>query len=209
MVPRNRVVALDKSSSTEEVRRAFLEKGHQRLPVYDANLDNVIGYVAAKDVLQTALERQALSVDDLMRPAVFFPEAMKAVKVLKEMQEKHQKLAVIVDERGGMAGIVTMEDLLEELVGEIFSEDDRGAPASVRVRPDGSPDPRGEPRARHSAARGRAVGHHRRLLHRTRGPHPGTRRARCGRGWHHHGDPREHTQAHSHHPRDQARAARR
>jgi putative hemolysin len=98
----------------------------------------VVGYVAAKDVLQTALEKQVLSVDDLMRPAVFFPEAMKAVKVLKEMQEKHQKLAVIVDERGGMAGIVTMEDMLEELVGDIFSEDDRGAPASVRVRPDGS-----------------------------------------------------------------------
>ena len=138
MVPRNRVIALERTASAEELRRAFLEKGHQRLPVYDDTLDNVVGYVAAKDVLQTSLEKQSLSVDDLMRPAVFFPEAMKAVKVLKEMQAKHQKLAIIVDERGGMAGIVTMEDLLEELVGEIFSEDDRGAPASVRVRPDGS-----------------------------------------------------------------------
>ncbi len=143
MVPRNRVVALDRTSTTEDLRQAFLEKGHQRLPVYDDTLDNVVGYVAAKDVLQTSLDKTvergtALTVDELMRPCVFFPEAMKAPKLLKEMQHKHQKLAIIVDERGGMAGIITMEDLLEELVGEIFSEDDRGAPAAVRLRPDGS-----------------------------------------------------------------------
>jgi putative hemolysin len=138
MVPRNRVVALDQASTADDVRKAFLEKGHQRLPVYRDSLDNVLGYIAAKDVLQMSLEKTTLSIEELMRPAVFFPEAMKAVKVLKEMQEKHQKIAVMVDERGGMAGIVTMEDLLEELVGDIYSEDDRGAPTPVRIRLDGS-----------------------------------------------------------------------
>jgi putative hemolysin len=138
MVPRNRVVALDRASSTEDVRKLFLERAHQRVPVYDETLDNVIGYLSAKDVLGVALERQPLSVDELLRPATFYPEAMKAVAVLRDMQKNHVNLAIIVDERGGMAGLLTMEDLLEELVGEIFSEDDRGGPAPVRLRPDGS-----------------------------------------------------------------------
>lgn len=138
MVPRNRVVALDRASPAEELRRLFVERPHERVPVYEETLDNVVGYVSAKDVLAVALERQPLSVDELMRPPTFYPEAMKAVAVLRDMQKNHVNLAIVVDERGGMAGLLTMEDLLEELVGEIFSEDDRGGPAPVRLRPDGS-----------------------------------------------------------------------
>jgi putative hemolysin len=138
MVPRNRVIALDRASAAEEVRRLFLESAHQRVPVYEENLDNVVGYVTSKDVLAVALERGPLSVDELLRPPTFYPEAMKAVSILRDMQKNHVNLAIVVDERGGMAGILTMEDLLEELVGEIFSEDDRGGPAPVRLRPDGS-----------------------------------------------------------------------
>lgn len=138
MVPRNRVVALDRASATEEVRKLFLERAHQRVPVYQESLDNVVGYVSSKDVLAVALERAPLSIDELLRPPTFYPEAMKAVAVLRDMQKNHVNLAIVVDERGGMAGLLTMEDLLEELVGEIFSEDDRGGPAPVRLRPDGS-----------------------------------------------------------------------
>jgi putative hemolysin len=138
MTPRNRVVALVRTATAEEVRKSFLERAHERVPVYDDNPDNVVGYVAAKDVLAMALERLPLSIDELVRPATFYPESMKATAVMKDMQKNHVNLAIVVDERGGMAGIVTMEDLLEELVGDIFSEDDRGGPAPVRLRPDGS-----------------------------------------------------------------------
>jgi putative hemolysin len=138
MVPRNRVMALDRASTAEEVRKSFLERAHQRIPVFDGSLDNVVGYISSMDVLAVALERSTLSVDDLLRPATFYPEAMKATAVLRDMQKNHVNIAIVVDERGGMSGILTMEDLVEELVGEIFSEDDRGGPAPVRLRPDGS-----------------------------------------------------------------------
>ncbi len=138
MVPRNRVMALDRASTAEEVRKSFLERAHQRIPVFDGSLDNVVGYISSMDVLAVALERSTLSMDDLLRPATFYPEAMKATAVLRDMQKNHVNIAIVVDERGGMSGILTMEDLVEELVGEIFSEDDRGGPAPVRLRPDGS-----------------------------------------------------------------------
>jgi putative hemolysin len=138
MIPRNRVAALERKSTADEVRKAFLERAYQRIPVYEDSLDNVVGYVSTKDVLGVALERGPMSIDELLRPPTFYPEAMKALAVLRDMQLNHVNLAIMVDERGGMAGIITMEDLLEELVGDIFSEDDRGGPAPVRLRPDGS-----------------------------------------------------------------------
>ncbi len=138
MVPRPRVIALERTATADDVRRLFLETPHQRVPVYDDNLDNVIGYLAARDLLGAAFERTTISIDELLRPATFYPESMKGVAALSDMQKSHVNLAIVVDERGGMAGIVTMEDLLEELVGELFSEDDRGGPAPVRLRPDGS-----------------------------------------------------------------------
>ena len=138
MVPRPRVIALERTATADDVRRLFLETPHQRVPVYDDSLDNVIGYLTARDLLGTAFERATISIDELLRPATFYPESMKGVAVLSDMQKHHVNLAIVVDERGGMAGIVTMEDLLEELVGELFSEDDRGGPAPVRLRPDGS-----------------------------------------------------------------------
>ena len=138
MVPRNRVLALERKAPADDVRKAFLDRAYQRIPVYEENLDNCVGYVSTKDVLAVALERGQLSIDELLRPPTFYPEAMKAVAVLRDMQKNHVNLAIVVDERGGMAGILTMEDLLEELVGDIFSEDDRGGPAPVRLRPDGS-----------------------------------------------------------------------
>ncbi len=138
MVPRNRVVALERTAPANEVRKAFQDRAYQRLPVYEDNLDNVIGYVSTKDVLAVSLDKGPLSIDELLRPPTFYPEAMRALAVLRDMQKNHVNMAIVVDERGGMAGILTMEDLLEELVGDIFSEDDRGGPAPVRLRPDGS-----------------------------------------------------------------------
>lgn len=138
MVPRGRVVALPRSASREEVRQLLLEKSHSRVPVYDESIDNIVGYISMKDVLAFAWEEQLFVLEDLVRPAFFVPETKKAVELLTELQERHLALAMVVDEQGGTAGLVTLEDLLEELVGEIFSEHARSGPAPYKAQPDGS-----------------------------------------------------------------------
>jgi putative hemolysin len=138
MVPRSQVVAVPKNIPNDELHHVVLEAGHWRLPVYGDTLDDVIGYIAAKDLLALAWERQLIIVADLVRPAYFVPETMDAPDLLKEMQRRRTHLAIVVDEQGGFSGIVTMEDLVEELVGEIFSEQSSDVPDPIRVQPDGS-----------------------------------------------------------------------
>jgi putative hemolysin len=138
MVPRSQVVAVQKSISGEDLRHLLLEAGHWRIPVYGESLDDIVGYLAAKDLLALAWERQLIIVADLIRPAYFVPGTMDAPDLLKEMQHRRTHLAIVVDEQGGFAGIVTMEDLVEELVGEIFSEQSTNVPDPIRVEPDGS-----------------------------------------------------------------------
>ncbi|MFL5345167.1 MAG: hemolysin family protein [Hyalangium sp.] len=122
MVPRNRIVALRRHASTEELRQLLLEHGHSRLPVYEDTLDNIVGYVIAKDLLSVAWEGNLILLEDVLRPPYFVFETMRAIDVLKELQQRRMQLAIVVDERGGVMGLVTMEDLVEELVGDILSE---------------------------------------------------------------------------------------
>lgn len=124
MVPRNRVVALHKTAPPEEIQRVLLEQGHSRMPVYDGNLDNIAGYIVARDVLSLAWEKGLIVLDDIMRPAHKVPEATRALDLLREMQRRRTQMAVVVDDHGGISGLVTTEDLIEELVGDIMSEDD-------------------------------------------------------------------------------------
>lgn len=138
MVPRGAVVGMPRGASQEVIRRVMLEENHSRVPVYEGTIDHIIGYVTAKDVLALAMEMQLLVLEDILRPAYFVPESMPAVDLLQSMQKKRTPLAIVVDELGSVSGIVTMEDLVEELVGEIFSEHDK-APEEQFVRePDGS-----------------------------------------------------------------------
>ncbi len=123
MVPRHRIVAIPRGADQTELRRILLEEGHARMPVYEGSLDHVIGYVTAKDALHFALERQLVVLDDLLRPAFFVPESARAIRVLRELQVRRTNLALVVDEHGSLSGLITLEDLLEELVGEIQSED--------------------------------------------------------------------------------------
>ncbi len=122
MVPRHRIVALRRHSSAEEIRQVLLEHGHSRLPVYEETLDNIVGYVIAKDLLGVAWEGTLIVLEDVLRPPYFVFENMRAIDALKELQRRRMQLAIVVDERGGVQGLVTMEDLVEELVGEILSE---------------------------------------------------------------------------------------
>ncbi|HET6344847.1 MAG TPA: hemolysin family protein, partial [Myxococcota bacterium] len=138
MVPRNRIKALSINAAPEEIRRVLLEEGHSRMPVYDGTLDQIVGVLVAKDVLALAWERELIVLQDLLQPVYFAPEVMQAVDLLKELQKRRLHFAMAVDELGGTAGIVTLEDLLEELVGEIFGEHDKDGPELIRVEPDGS-----------------------------------------------------------------------
>jgi putative hemolysin len=124
MVPRNRVVALRRGAPPEEVQRVILEQGHSRMPVYDGSIDNIVGYVVARDVLALAWEQGLVVLEDILRPPHKVPEATRALDLLREMQRQRTQMAVVVDEHSGLSGLVTVEDLIEELVGDIMSEDD-------------------------------------------------------------------------------------
>ncbi len=122
MVPRERIVALRRHAGAEEIRQVLLEHGHSRMPVYEDTLDNIVGYVIAKDLLGVAWEANLIILEDVMRQPFFLVETMPAMAALKELQRRRMQLAVVVDERGGVVGLVTVEDLVEELVGDILSE---------------------------------------------------------------------------------------
>ncbi|MFT3694497.1 MAG: hemolysin family protein [Kofleriaceae bacterium] len=124
MVPRNRVVALRRNAPADEVQRLLLEEGHSRMPVYDNNLDNIIGYVVARDVLSLSWEKGLVVLEDILRPAHKVGEGTRALDLLREMQRRRTQMAIITDDSGGISGLVTTEDLVEELVGDIMSEDD-------------------------------------------------------------------------------------
>lgn len=123
MVPRIDIFALEVNTTLPEAIQAVLQSGHSRFPVYDESIDNVIGLLYAKDLLQ--LDRDDTnSIRGILRPADFVPESKKVDELLREMQAKRVHMAVVIDEYGGMAGLVTLEDIVEEIVGEIRDEYD-------------------------------------------------------------------------------------
>jgi putative hemolysin len=122
MVPRHRVVGIPKSATPAELRRLVLEHGKTRMLVFDATPENFIGYVTIRDVMALVIEPRLLVLDDAIRPPHIVPETMRAVDLLSEMRQKKVQLAIVVDELGAMRGIVTIEDLVDELIGEIRGE---------------------------------------------------------------------------------------
>ncbi|MGC1202090.1 MAG: hemolysin family protein [Candidatus Acidiferrales bacterium] len=133
MTPRPDVVTVHASATIEDLRELLVETKFSRLPVYDKSLDDIVGIVIARDILQIS-ERDAANrhVRELMRPALFVPESKYGSALLQEMQRKSQQMAIVIDEYGLLAGVVTIEDLVEEIVGEIGEEDRRPAPDVVR-----------------------------------------------------------------------------
>jgi putative hemolysin len=125
MVPRIDVFALDVNTSVPEAIEGALRSGHSRLPVYEEAIDNVIGVLYAKDLLRLSLSGDnGNSIRALVRPAYFVPEAKKVDELLRELQARGVHIAIVVDEYGGMAGVVTLEDIVEEIVGDIRDEFD-------------------------------------------------------------------------------------
>jgi putative hemolysin len=125
MVPRVDIVAVEAEVSFEEVARTMVEKGFSRLPVYQETIDNIIGVVHARDVLRVlANHDRPQSVRQLLRPAYFVPDTKPVHDLLAEMQRQRLSIAIVVDEYGGTAGLVTVEDIVEEIVGELADEFD-------------------------------------------------------------------------------------
>ena len=129
MVPRTRMVAIDREAPPEAIVRVVTENPYSRMPVYDGTIDNVVGILMVRDIIGELKkgELRAIPFDKLLKPAFFVPEQMKVSRLLKEMQRRKTHLAVVVDEFGGTSGVVTLEDVLEEIVGEIQDEADAEA----------------------------------------------------------------------------------
>ncbi len=129
MVPRVDMVAIEASDTIGEAMEVFIEHGHSRLPVYDDSPDNIVGILYVKDTLRHLVAADLKQpVGTLAREPMFIPESIRTVELLEAMRRDHVHIAMVVDEYGGIAGVVTMEDLLEEIVGEIQDEYDQEAP---------------------------------------------------------------------------------
>ncbi len=129
MVPRIDIVAIEVSTPLSEAVQVILDAGHSRIPVYRENIDNIIGLLYAKDLLRCFAEGKTdVDISTLLRPAYFIPESKKVDDLLQELQQRKVHMAIVVDEYGGTAGLVTIEDLLEEIVGEIQDEYDAEEP---------------------------------------------------------------------------------
>lgn len=126
MVPRIDVLALDINTTISDARKEFIAAGHSRVPVYEDTIDNVVGLLYAKDLLGVVDGNDTIaSQRKLLRPVYFVPEAKKVDELLTELQSRGVHMAVVVDEYGGVAGVVTLEDIMEEIVGEIRDEYDQ------------------------------------------------------------------------------------
>ena len=137
MVPRPKIFALDVGTPPGEVEHLIVEGGYTRIPVYDDTPDNVIGLVYIKDVLRLLERRQPIVLRKILHPVHFVPETKKVGELLKELQKRRTHMALVIDEHGSLVGLVTMEDLLEEIVGEIQDEYDWEERPVERLR-DGS-----------------------------------------------------------------------
>lgn len=122
MVLREDMVLLDLNATTEEVLRILGESGHTRFPVHNDTPDSIVGYVTARDVLAQMAASQQIVLATALRPPYFIPATMPAVEVLKELQQRRMRMAIVVSDTGHILGLITIEDLVEELVGDIFHE---------------------------------------------------------------------------------------
>lgn len=124
MVPRIDVVFLSKKTPFKEMVESIIECGHSRFPIYEETMDNVVGILYAKDLLKYLNKLENVEIDAILRKPYFVPESKRLDSLLKEFKRRHVHIAVAVDEYGGVSGIVCMEDIIEEIVGDIQDEFD-------------------------------------------------------------------------------------
>lgn len=142
MIPRSQVTAIAVDQRPEDYLAVIFETGHSRYPVLGENLDEVLGILLVKDLLPLLQindgERRKVDLRDVIRPAMFIPESKRLNSLLKEFRETHNHMAIVVDEYGGTAGIITIEDILEQIVGDIEDEHDTDEEDDIRDMGDDS-----------------------------------------------------------------------
>jgi CBS domain containing-hemolysin-like protein len=138
MVPRTEVLAVDIATPVPEILRLLAEEGHSRLPVYRDHLDQIVGVLHARDLVPLLAHPELILLGDLLRPAHFVPWSKPVEQLLRELQRKKLHMALVVDEYGGVMGLCTLEDVLEQIVGEIHDEFDAEEGRSVEPHADGS-----------------------------------------------------------------------
>jgi CBS domain containing-hemolysin-like protein len=137
MTPRSEIVAVSRDTPVRQALNALIDARYSRIPVYREQLDNIEGVIYLHDLLKRwRAGREQDPVGSIARPAYFVPETKSAGDLLEEMRTSHTHIALVIDEYGGLAGLVTIEDLLEEIVGEI--QEEAGEPTDVVTQPDGS-----------------------------------------------------------------------
>ncbi|MFQ5683123.1 MAG: hemolysin family protein [Candidatus Binatia bacterium] len=138
MVPRPEIHALDINTPSDEALKSFVDSGFSRIPVYDGEMDQIIGILYNKDIFRTLQEKGDFTIRDHLQPAFFVPSSLPISQLLKELQRRRIAMAMAVNEFGEVEGLATLEDLLEEIVGEIRDEYDREERGPVERLPDGS-----------------------------------------------------------------------
>jgi len=133
MVPQNRISAINIEMGHDQIIKKIIEEGYSRLPVYLGDIDNVVGIIHSKDLLKAVIDNRFKSIKEIMRPAHFVPENMKVNDLLRDFQRLHAQIAIVTNEFGATAGIITMEDIIEELVGEIRDEHDDEKPDIEKI----------------------------------------------------------------------------
>ena len=122
MTPRTEVVGVPSTATIEQIENTFLDSGHSRLPVYEQTIDHIIGVILARDYWRSRRDRRGAPLRQIMRPVPFVPESKDLEHLLREMQKEGTHIVVVLDEYGGTAGVVTVEDVVEQIVGEIADE---------------------------------------------------------------------------------------
>jgi CBS domain containing-hemolysin-like protein len=128
MVPRIQVFAVDMKQFNKKTMEKIISENYSRIPVYESNIDNILGVVYLKDLLIASMKNEQPDISTLIRKLIIVPDSKNIGKLLNEFQLRHQQMALVVNEYGGTEGIITMEDILEELVGEIQDEFDNEIP---------------------------------------------------------------------------------
>lgn len=138
MVPRVDIVAIDAETPFDQVLKAFIEHGHSRVPIYRETLDDVVGMVHVKDLLPYAVDGKSVAIAKIARKVLFVAPSMPILELLLQMRQTRIHLALVVDEFGGVDGLVTIEDVIEQIVGDIEDEHDPADLPQLIERPDGS-----------------------------------------------------------------------
>jgi CBS domain containing-hemolysin-like protein len=122
--PRTDIIAVNQNSTIEEIKEVFFREQYSRIPVYDGNIDNITGILSEKDFLKLLIQENESKLQELFRYPLFVVESMKVSTLLPQLQKQKTHMAIVIDEYGGTAGLITLEDILEEIVGEIWDEHD-------------------------------------------------------------------------------------